>query len=111
MNQTCFHHDDLDDLCSSSKFLSRRFFPDCDFLKAFDLRDSKDGPFVHLAKVMKLPLPVFTKYWLKSAQNTLSEGDYLERNKWFRKEFFREDDRELKLIDDEIITLDDQISM
>jgi hypothetical protein len=110
MNQECFHHDDLDDLCSSKKFLSERFFPHCDFQKAFDVYDVKDGPFIELAKVMTLPTNIFVLYWLKSTQESLSEADHYDRNKWIRAEFFREGHPELKAIDDELEGLDTKLS-
>lgn len=41
MNQECFHHDDLDDIFSSPKFV-KKFWkePEKDFLTVFELKNS-----------------------------------------------------------------------
>src|SRR5687767_5911100 len=74
MNQDCFHHDDLDDLCSSNSFLKHLNYQngDLDFVAAFKLR-SEDAKFQFLSKLMTLPTTQIIKYWAKGSQVSLTD--------------------------------------
>lgn len=114
MNRTCFHHDDLDDVCNTNNFV-KKFLKksDMDFEKAFDLGGEKK-PFAAIEKVIELDMSIFIKYWQKSVQGSLSPQERQEREKWIlsnAKVFLnKKSSEELSMIDAELPSLLSQLA-
>eukprot|EP01117_Protostelium_nocturnum_P012633 TRINITY_DN464_c0_g2_i1.p1 TRINITY_DN464_c0_g2~~TRINITY_DN464_c0_g2_i1.p1 ORF type:complete len:1660 (+),score=594.70 TRINITY_DN464_c0_g2_i1:519-5498(+) len=68
MNQDCFHHDDLDDLCATHTF-AKAVINEKDFFKALKVEKYKS-----LNAVLSLDTPTFIVYWLKSSQGELNSS-------------------------------------
>jgi len=94
MNQECFHHDDLDDLCNSSSFV-KKFWEKKDFLISFGLTpDSTKPSFPYSTKLLNLETPVFVKYWVKVAQDTVNAENREQRERWITDNFLEAKDLE-----------------
>jgi len=74
MNNHCFGHDDLDDLCGTRDFCKKVLSsPTKDFYGALGLKDSK--AFSKLEVLLKLDTPTFILRWMKSAQSELNPDE------------------------------------
>jgi len=92
MNNQCFGHDDLDDLCGTRDFCKKVLSsPTKDFYGALGLKDSK--AFAKLEILLKLDTPTFILRWMKSAQGELNPEMRRARDAWILENFVQEKEK------------------
>jgi len=92
MNNQCFGHDDLDDLCGTKGFCKKVLSsPTKDFYGALGLKDSKQ--FAKLEVLLKLDTPTFILRWMKSSQGELNPEGRRARDAWILENFVKEKEK------------------
>eukprot|EP01117_Protostelium_nocturnum_P012632 TRINITY_DN464_c0_g1_i1.p1 TRINITY_DN464_c0_g1~~TRINITY_DN464_c0_g1_i1.p1 ORF type:complete len:1664 (+),score=604.92 TRINITY_DN464_c0_g1_i1:191-5182(+) len=87
MNDQCFHHDDLDDLCINRSFC-KSMLTTKDWYQALGVKK-----FPHLSTVLELDTPTFIVFWLKSSQGELTPERRKARDEWIQEKFCTEDQK------------------